>query len=339
MNCKDVKKKIRRDVVISSEIMEHFKSCPSCAQMAQSSLLLQDILKSHNETYPVTPIEELITKIEKLALPKETFMSKVKEQIDNRPKLIYGMGFAIFLFLFITLVPFSYKINAGYDLIVGNDQQIEISREQIDLIIFKIGLNDIGIEHSGNQLIFTGLSEKQDAIKIATALDIILQNKFEYKINPVYNTISGSLYAQVKDKIKVNVESEGKTLEQMAQEIEEQLSKFYSAVNAIVVEEDGNRRIQVRVSKEEDGKKNEQLFELYIEAEPDEDITFEISTLAKANKLDIDMEGKSDDEIISEVKAKLEEQGQPDADVTITTNQDGKREINIKVDRDEMIEK
>jgi len=337
MNCKDVEKIIRKQAYISPEIEEHIKSCSSCAQIAESSLLLKNILNSVDEKYTPTPFDSIKTRIENSSIKKETFMSKVKEQVEDRPKLIYGLGLAVIAFLFITLVPFSYTITDGYELSVNNADQLNISQKQLAQIIETAGTSDISFVIKGNQLCITNLPNKSTAVQIAATIEIISKTDIEYQVNPIYQTVSGSLYAQIKENIKVNIDGNGKTLDEIADEIKEQLSEFYTSVGAKVIEKEDGRLIQVKVNNDKDGVETEQLFELLISSDQGDDISFEISHSDPPQELDIDMEGKTDEEIVAEIKAKLAKQGEPDANVTINTTADGLKEINISVEKEETV--
>ncbi|UCC80513.1 MAG: hypothetical protein JSW64_03890, partial [Candidatus Zixiibacteriota bacterium] len=150
---------------------------------------------------------------------------------------------------------------------------------------------------------------------------------------------TGSIYAQVKEKIDLKVETQGKTDEEVRKELEEGLKKRGYKDPRVTVTSDveGQRRIVIKnVELSEDENKafeTMEMMELLVGGGGE----IEIKSPAKES-LDIDTKGKTNEQIKEELKKKLAEKGMKNPRITIKDLPDGKREINVEVEEEKKID-
>ena len=145
--------------------------------------------------------------------------------------------------------------------------------------------------------------------------------------------VSGSLYAQTKDKpTKIEIEVEGKSDAEIKDEIEEKL-KGQGLTNPdvnVTTRSDGMREIKVGVKDSTDSKVREKRMEIIVQ----EDKPFAIEQ--PSLEISADSKDKTDEEIKEEIKSKLAAEGVQDADISVTTDSSGRRQIEIRVEKEEV---
>ncbi len=144
--------------------------------------------------------------------------------------------------------------------------------------------------------------------------------------------VSGSLYAQTKDKpSKIEIESEGKSNAEIKAEIEEKL-KGQGLTNpdvSVTTKPDGMREIKVGVRDSSDSKVRQKQMEIIVQ----EDEPFAIKK--PSLEISADSKDKSDEEIKEEIRSKLAAEGVQDADISVTTESSGKRNIEIEMEKED----
>jgi hypothetical protein len=154
--------------------------------------------------------------------------------------------------------------------------------------------------------------------------------------------VSGSLYAQVRDGlIRIEVDSTGKTDAEIESEIMARLADhgFSNTQVQVTTKPDGERQMQIFIG--DDGsnpnKETEQRIELKMgSGSTDDRIEFEVGggvDDSEINRIIAANSELSDFQLEQLIEQKLSEQGMPEADVTITTGADGKREVQLEFEK------
>jgi molybdopterin converting factor small subunit len=158
-------------------------------------------------------------------------------------------------------------------------------------------------------------------------------------ITPIIAQATGSIYAQVKEKIDLKVVTEGKTDEEVKEELEEGLKKkgYKDPRVKVSTDSEGQRRIVIKNVELSEG--DEKVFETMemMELLVGEGGKIEIKSPVK-EELDIDTEGKTNEQIKEELEKKLAERGMKNPKITIKDRPDGKREINVEVEEEKEID-
>jgi hypothetical protein len=320
------------------ELLEHINNCPDCARAFKAISILNDSLKSEKEkpiqTTPMAEIRNRIAaRIEKKK--KESIMSVMKNHVNRRSGLVTSLSLAVIVFLLITVVPFSYTTTVGYDMVYTGLNGLNIEAGQLEQALAALGYENAAVEYNGDNCLITNLPNKQAALETAIAFKAITGSIIEPDMKPIMATVSGSLYAQVKDKIKVEVNTDGKTNDEIANDIRLKLTQFYTNPVVTVTTVGEGRKITITAgdttAESGSGPAIAQRIELILNS--DGDISFETPGQPDPRALEIDTKGKTDEEIKAEVEAKLAEQGEEGADVQVTTNADGKHEIRVKLEK------
>lgn len=339
MRCKEVIRRINNSVAPDSEMREHIKSCPACARAFKAASILNNALKSEKEkSIETTPFAEIRSRIIRKTAEKkkESIMSIMKNQINRRSGLVTGLSLAVIVFLFITLVPFSYTTTVGYDLVYANLNEANITPGQLPRALAALGYEDAGIEFDGGNCLISGLPDKQAAREVAIAVKALTGFQADPQIRPITGVVSGSLFAQVREKLHIEVETEGKSDQQIADEIRQKLETVYTNPTVTVTTSGGERQITMDINDSGvnvagDSTRDVKRIELHVG--DTDNISFE--TPAGVSCANLDIEGMTDAEIEAAVRAKLAEEGENVESVDITTNADGKKEIKIKVEKEE----
>lgn len=266
-------------------------------------------------------------------------MSQLKSQYRARPRLIIGLGAAVVVFLFITLVPFSYTHVSGFEMTFNDvDSPKQLTAIELDQVVSSLGYPDVTASVSNDGQVtdytFRNLPHRQAAREVAVAFAVMTDHPSEPAVKAVKETISGTIYAQVMDKItRIEVNTEGKTDEQIAAEIKDKLlAQGFLDANVVVStdEQQGQTHISVDVTTSDDsGSESQQMLELQLEGSSD--VAFDVPPQLE----EIDTEGKTDAEIIAEIKARLAQRGITDPDVSITTAPDGSKQIEVQVEKEQ----
>jgi len=339
---------------ITPEILEHLKGCRKCALEYEASRALDSafIAARGEEHLPPSPFNDLKSGLEQLSPPikENSIMAKIKNQVTGHPKFSFGIGAAICLFAFILLVPISYEKTVGYDLAISGISTEDSTDKNVAAdVVTAMGYGDaaFSFEVAGNQvnLYVRNLPSEKAAKEISSAITSLMRSVPDIVITPIIAQATGSIYAQVKDKIDLKVVTEDKSDEEVKEEIEEGLKKRGYENPRVVVESDsvGQRRIKiehhVRIRNSEKPESDNKTFESMEQMEivVGEDGVGEI-TIPVKEKIDIDTEGKTNEQIIKELEKKLSEKGMNNPKITVKDLPDGKREINIEVEEEKNID-
>ena len=350
MRCRDVRRRLNEAGDLDTEIIKHLESCNSCAREAEAAGLLASSLNTiRNEgVTETTPFAELRSALEERISredrKEQSIMRFVKKEISSHPRFSFGLAAAVCLFAFLLLVPISYDKTVGYNLVMSEiSPDNGIDPVTVDDVINAMGYADVQISTSLNdkklKIIFENLPSKKAVQEITSAVASLAQAEVMTEVTPIVVKEMGTIYAQVRDKLTVKVDTEGKSDQEIEEEIEKDLKqKGYPNPNVEVkTKPDGKREIRIDTKLErKDGtgaaQKREQ--QMVIMSEGDS-LIFDTAPLTR---IEIGSKGKTDAEIEREIRDKLRAKGMENPEITITTQPDGKREIKIDVKKEEKID-
>ncbi len=356
MRCREVRRRLNEAGEPNPEILEHLKTCRSCSREAEAVCVLESAINLSHEADISEPTSFTVLKsrLETAALKEDkkenSIMSKIKNEINTHPKFSFGIVSAICVFMFLLLVPISYDKTVGYDLTLsGINAQNWTGNGDADDMLKALGYDDIeiSIESDGKTVktIFENLPSKKAVDEITSAM-VSMSNSdggmfdFTVSVSPVVIKEFGSIYAQVRDKIELKVETEGKTDQEVKEEIEKGLKKRgYDDADVVVISKpDGQREIKIDISYSDDSgskkiKKETQSMTILKDGE-----AFDFKCTPDV-KLNIDTEGKTGEEIKSEIVKELAKKGIKNPNVKIEELKDGRREIRIEVEDDDCLDK
>jgi len=349
MRCKVAKRRMNESIDgLDRELLEHILECPSCARAAEAAGILRKVFQAarENETQLSTPLEIIRTRIESKAQEskrKVAIMARIKRQFRARPGLVTGFGLGLIAFLFVTLVPFSYTRTVGYNLTCPkSDAQYEISTEKYEDALELLGITDVSVRSAGEYYEVGNLASRRAARQAALTYAALTDSEDKSEITEVKRKVAGSLYAQAKENYRlalknknrhqISITTEGMTDEEIKEAILKKLAEngWTDAQVRVSTEPDGNRRISVQMSTPDSS--HQEMFELETSGTA-EDIYMDFGTAG--DKLDIDTEGKSDEEIRQEIIEKLKDQSIIDPEVEVITTPDGQKEIKINIRKEE----
>ena len=342
LHCKEAIRRINNCAgELDREVSEHIESCPSCARAAEAAGVLRNALDAaaNNDIGDATPFDRIRTRVEVAAVNvrKESIMEKVRNQVGARPRLVAGFGFAVVVFLFLTLVPFSYTITVGYDVIYSNLDNFGWDKgDRLIEALNTLGYSDAKVKMTPGGVTIGNLPDYMAAREVAAAVRTVTGIEAPHEIVPIRQTVSGSLYAQVMDKIKIEVNTEGKTDAEIAEEIRQKLlAGGYDAADVKVTTDGDEKKIDVSVSAGGAGgeqQETESRIELKL-VDDGSDISFD--SPKPVERLEVDTEGKTNEEIKAEIEAKLAAEGKEGAKVEVTTDADGQRQIKVEFEKED----
>jgi hypothetical protein len=254
MRCHEARNRIEAGDLDSVALLEHLRQCLSCTQLADAERRLMQSLQqaAQSTSQATTPFSILRQQIKQAAIgapyKEKNLMSRISHQIRVHPRLSFGFALTLGVFLFATLVPFSYERITGYDATVAFAGVTEgIPQEKIEQALESVGQNDVKVsverdkEHVNYRL--SGFSSESQAMLGVLAMNVAAGTKGESKIKRVTEKFSSSLIAKaIDDVITIKLgESKGKTDQEVEQEI------------SIKMQEAGLLNPSVKVATDSDG--------------------------------------------------------------------------------------
>jgi len=334
---------LNRTGEIDGELREHLDGCPACSREVTAWRLLDTALEytRGEEEEPATPFPEIRARIAanigRENEKEDSIMKKVQNQIVSHRRFSIALVVAATVFAFIVLVPFSYNRTVGYNVAyTGLDSRYDLSPEMLTEVLRSLGYEQARVEltQNGSYLDYsiTGLPSRTAAREASVAFSSLTRYSGEPVITPVIRNVSGSLYAQVRDKlIKIEIESKGKSDAEVKAEIEDKLRAqgFTDPDVTVTTKPDGMREIKVGIQdSSETGMKEKQIEIICPEDQPV--IKIEEPSL----EISVDSKDKTDEQIKEEIRQKLAAEGVQDADISVTTDSSGRRKIEIKMEKE-----
>ncbi len=279
---------------------------------------------------PVTSLETLRTQVESrarrlTASQENTIMSAITKPLHAHRKLSFGVVFAVLVFAFATLVPFEYQRTIGYQATyAGIDPAAGISLDRLESTLLALGYDDaeFGLQTSDNGITYriSSLPSRFAVRAVTAAMAGMTGFTGEPEITPLVETVSGSLYAQVKCELGDldDIKFEGKTDDEIKSEIKKRLADHGCPDATVEVRTlddyslDDKREIVIKVK---DG--------------PGPDAGFLCNGLFLED-LDLNDSSKTDAELKEYIERRLEAAGKSNVDVSVKTRPDGKRRIELK---------
>jgi len=343
MRCQEIKRRLSESNSLDDDITEHLNSCQSCASYAFANQLLKsafkDVKKDHN--LAATPFSEVKAMVNARLVEQQekekSIMFNMKTKFSNHPRFSLGVITAVLVFAFVLLVPLSYEKTVGYNLAVNADELVgEPSLEFLNNAVNALGYEKsvVSMDYANGKegYLVTNLPTKTAAREVASAFVSLAGFTGVPDITPVVKEVSGSLYAQAREKFTtIEVDSKGKTDDEIAKEIIQKLTDLgYSSNVSVRTASDGMREISIDMSETRGNKQKEYKLEIKTD-----DGTIAFSTPQECDiNLDIDTEGKTAGEIEHEIRQKLSAKGINDAVIKVTPQADGKFQIMVEIQKE-----
>ncbi len=276
-------------------------------------------------------LQALRYQIETSSSRKESrFMSQLQNRIKSHPRFSLIFAATVAVLVFVVLVPFSYHRTIGYQIEYAiGDMANAPSAEAINAALSAIGQNEARATFTydkNNGKCQISVLPNMKAVKETQALFTSIMGSFaDPKIVPVVELVSGSLYAQVKDKVvKVEVDATNKTDQQIQDEIKAKLEAqgFKGSV------------IYVKSDRDSLGQDSTCQIKFELSVKGDSIVTYNEGA---CELLQIDGRGKTPEQIQSEIQQRLNEKGMANAKVQVTGEQTGdstKQRLEIKIVED-----
>ncbi|TFH59709.1 MAG: hypothetical protein E4G91_08840 [Candidatus Zixiibacteriota bacterium] len=257
MRCHEAKKRIDAGDLDDAALAEHLHQCAACSRLAEAERQLTCSLQHAAQATPsvATPFPQLRQRIELATAGTQRkerhIMSEISHQVRIHPRLSTGLALAVLVFLFTTLVPFSYQRISGYDATIAYAGITEeIQREKVEKALESIGQNNVkvSVEQTGENTSYQlkGFASEAEALQAVLALEMQTGTKGQSRIRPILENVSASLYAQVIDGVKsVKDEStEGKTDQEVERDIAAKLlaAGLLSPKVKVTTDADGMRK-------------------------------------------------------------------------------------------------
>ena len=259
MRCHEAKRLLNEGDRDNRELVKHLDDCPACAQEAKAAGIVRRSIDSlRREDMPApTPFADIRTRLEShpAANTRKEYsrMAELTHKLTARKKLGFGLGLAIAALLFFTLVPFSYDRVVGYDLEISGIQPGEmININPIIQGMTALGYDQVSVStnysSSETSVWISGLPHEKAARQAAAVFETLTGLKGEDKYTPRVQTVSGSLYAQVKANLfSVQITASGETPEEMKANIEAQLEAMGITGGEATVTQDGDQ-MQIEIT-------------------------------------------------------------------------------------------
>jgi hypothetical protein len=337
MRCKKAKRLIdRQDTDLDPKLREHILGCPACARaLGARRLMEKSFLSARSQKQdPATPFSVIQQKISNLAEAKketENIMSKIRMRMAARPKMLTGLGLAVIAFLVVMLVPFPYTTTVGYQLSYSNlDNASQISADRLREALRVLGYGNSIVDISGDNCLISNLPDRQAAKAAAAAFAVVACNVANPDVKPITKTVSGSLLAQALNIFRIEVDTEGKSDSEIAEEIRQKLAAdgFVDAQVSVTSEGD-QREVTVNISQDKNGRELAKHLNLVLGRS--DSIAF--NSPKTLDDIEIDTENKTDAQIKAEMEARLAQAGILGAQVEVITTPEGKKEIKVTMEK------
>jgi pentose-5-phosphate-3-epimerase len=316
---------------------DHIQTCTVCAKLATADRQLSRLLHEavNAETVPTTPISIVRERIETIAAGGQRkdnrIMSNIFTQFRIHPRISWGLALAVALFLFVSLVPFSYQRIAGYESTVAFNSEIQIAPEHLKSALAAVGQSGVkvGLEltDAGSVFHLKGLPSQLAARQAVAVINSLAGAKGESHITPVYETISASLYAQARDRIiSIEIDGAGKSDAELESEITSKLTEAGLTADQVSVTTGSDGTRQISVSASSNSANTGDSAQIQLKVNGDSNVGFKmISCEADENMTDAEAKAA--------IEARLAEQGITNAEVVVTRDAEGKRKVEVKAQK------
>jgi hypothetical protein len=211
MRCKDLKNRLNSGSLdLTEELAEHLGCCPRCARAYESAAGVARLFKDQRSGQSVPSLSDVRRRVEGRAARMshwENIMSNLKYELGTRPRQTVTAVVTVAVILTAVLIPFSYTRTVGYELsFTSVDVPLELQPHLVNAVVSSLLIDDVQMVTS------TGSSEHGlTAIRVPTRemargigeyVKAVSGDIAQVNIKPVLQQASGSLYAQVAEKVK-----------------------------------------------------------------------------------------------------------------------------------------
>lgn len=337
MRCHEARTRMNGTRDHDTELLEHLRICAGCRRWGEAEgRLAQSLIECAKvDTGGTTPFSALKQTIENripVTPRKENHvMSSIVNQFKVHPRLSVSLVLAVAMFFIVSLVPFSYERISGYSASItiprSGNAELKAADIRSALDIFGHDKLGIGIEQTpeGTTYRLDKFATRAAAREAASAVRLLSGSNATVSVSPIFETVSASLYAQVRDRIvTINIDAVGKSDAQLESEIASKLAENgLSGANVSVSTEAGGMR-KISISHEGNSPSDTSRLELNVQQTPGN---------APVNIHLINDSTMTDAELKAAIEAKLTAEGATDVSVSITTGPGGKREVEVHAKR------
>ncbi len=233
-------------------------------------------------------------------------------RLKSRPRLVSILGVCA-LAAVLLVIPIRYQRTVGHriDLTVSG---AALDRVGVEHLASEVGqvtrarTLDVGKAAGGGAVLgveILAMSEERAERVAAALVESLRERSFtaEARVSPITETVSGNVYAMVRDRIIViDVDTEGKTDEEVEDEIRAQLLDEGVAEPSVKYHSDADETV-LRVEGEHEGKAFK-LVQKQVGGERDPNVRMEIGWLDTSRE-----EGMTDEQLEAKIRGQLEARG------------------------------
>ena len=289
MRCREARHRIEGGEYQNAELIRHIESCPACARLMSAQRRLDSALaetreRSAADTEAVPPLAFVRTRVEARTAERNRKETTIMSFLKSHRRAAVSIGFVIVLLIAFTLVPFSYKKTVGYEVVipVNNEAMASVNLTQFTHALNLLGYDEANVNYSassdkkkdktytvtegefaaGDATLFgefkiSGLPDKDAARKAGVLFVTLTGTEAKPQVVLKLRDVTGSLYAQIKDKlidnakVQISLNTEGLTDEEISADILEQLAMrgFHVAEVTTSTTPDGERAVQINLER------------------------------------------------------------------------------------------
>ncbi len=207
MRCNEARKLLTEGIDRSApDLAAHLEVCAECQRVASASRELNSLLDTARGEIPIVEFGVIRRRAETAAGSQsrwENIMSRLAHRSNEHRRLITGIGFALVVFLIVTLIPFSYTAVTGYQITLTGEERLEVSPDLLTAALTAVGYEDITVTEGelAGQYVLSGLANEQEAQNIAVALAGLSGSNRVPAVEPIEGKLSGTIYAQAAKRI------------------------------------------------------------------------------------------------------------------------------------------
>ncbi|MCP4567132.1 MAG: hypothetical protein GY841_06090 [FCB group bacterium] len=260
MRCHEAKRRMGEKQENDRELALHLAGCPACALEAEAAGLLDRAVQTTRRLDPAetTSLETIRTRVNAHQAEdgKERFFMAQSNNIFTK-KLSLGLGLAVLAFLFVTLVPFSYDRVVGHDLVLSDiSGDVQVSPNQMVKALQALGYDNISVNvnqsNSETEVTVNNLPHELAVSEASAAFTALTGIEADTESTPIIKTVSGSLYAQVREQMTIAVTVEGSTPEEIRQNVIAQLAASGFEGSEVTVETDESGQTSISIEMTDD---------------------------------------------------------------------------------------
>lgn len=258
MNCEQVRRTLNSpEPIDSNPIRAHIAQCRPCARAHEAERLLRASLRAVRTNPSDTEAATISARatIERvIATQGESQMPEILKHPFTTPKRRWGwsLAAAATLLLVGVLIPFSYNHTIGTRLVLDGDLAGVTLADlaAINSRLAKAGFDGARVEHENGALVYLVPGNRDRALDAFTATQDALPaltTGLGVRLEPWVVRETGSLLAQIGSRFEITIESAGKTEQEIADEIRNQLQMHGASVRNVTVQRspDGETTINI----------------------------------------------------------------------------------------------